>query len=76
MHLKSNIDIANFLIDVRKCQDEVYYETTEGDRLNLSSTLSQFIFCTVAGQPYDCQQGTIRCVNPDDIPIIAPYLAE
>jgi hypothetical protein len=74
MHLKSTVDIGHFLIAIQKCQNDVFFETSEGDRLNLSSTLSQFIFCTAAGQSYDFLQGTVRCVNPDDRQIIAPYL--
>ena len=76
MNLKSNIDIAKFLLEIQKCQGEVYYETSDGDRLNLSSTLSQYIFCTVASHSYDWSQGMICCKSEEDIPKLSPYLEE
>lgn len=74
MHINPNIDITKFLISIKNCQGEVYFETLEGDRLNLSSTLSQYIFCSAIGQSYNWNHGTIRCTIPDDILILTPYL--
>ena len=39
MHLKSNADITKFLLTVKHCQSDVFYESDEGDVLNLASTL-------------------------------------
>lgn len=44
MKLFKNIDTISFLEDVKKCSGEVFFESEEGDRLNLKSTLSQYIF--------------------------------
>ena len=44
MHINPNINILNFLKQVQKCNGEVLFETSEGDRIALKSTLSQYIF--------------------------------
>ena len=51
MLLRQDIDIIKFLQQVKRCRDEVLFETTEGDRLNLTSTLSQYVFCSIASHP-------------------------
>ena len=51
MHIKDNINIVNFLKQVQKCNAEVLFVTPEGDRIALKSTLSQYIFCTIASNP-------------------------
>lgn len=76
MRLKHDTDLTRFLQNIRNCKSDVYFETQDGDRLNLSSALSQYIFCSVVGQSYDWTLGTIRCENPDDILILAPFLQE
>ena len=45
MHLKADTDMSNFLSAVRQCSSEVFFETQEGDCLNLKSILSQYILC-------------------------------
>ncbi len=76
MHLKQNIDLKNFLLQIKKCNDDVFYETTEGDILNLSSALSQYVFCSITIQPEYWVTGTIRCTNDKDYDILADYLIE
>ena len=51
MHINPNINILNFLKQVQKCSAEVLFETSEGDRIALKSTLSQYIFFTIASNP-------------------------
>ncbi len=76
MHLKYNINIKDFFLQIRKCNDDIYYETTEGDILNLSSALSQYVFCSIAIQPENWITGTIRCTNEKDYEILGDYLSE
>ena len=52
MHLKANINIVEFLEQVKKCDGEVLYETPEGDRIALKSTLSQYIVFDGRGAEY------------------------
>lgn len=60
MHIKTYINIVNFLEQTQKCSVEVLFETPEGDRIALKSTLSQYIFCTIASNPELLQSGTVR----------------
>ena len=74
MHLKPDADIPKFLLSIKKCQGGVYFESQEGDLLNLASALSQYIFCSVVGQSYDWSRGVIRCEIPEDTLILSAYL--
>jgi len=76
MHLKPGIDFTQFLVAINLCNSSVYFETTEGDSLNLSSVLSKYIFCSIADRPELYQEGSIRCHNPEDYKILADYLTE
>ena len=74
MHLKIDINIVTFLADIRKCQNDVYYETVDGDILNLTSALSQFVFCSIVNHPHFLKTGIVRCDNVDDYIILKEYL--
>ena len=73
MYLKPDINLPEFFQAVHTCRGEVLFETPEGDRLNLKSALSQFVFtAAVAGQ--------LRALNgrlsydQEDEPCLAPFL--
>jgi hypothetical protein len=72
--LRSDADIARFLIAVKSCQGDVFFESTEGDILNLASTLSQYVFCSLASQPDILSDGSIRCQQEADYEALAQYL--
>ena len=74
MHIKNNINIVNFLKQVQKCSAEVLFETSEGDRIALKSTLSQYIFCTIASNPELLQSGTVRFENESDQKLLKDFL--
>lgn len=74
MHIKTNINIVNFLRQVQKCSAEVLFETPEGDRIALKSTLSQYIFCTIASNPKLLQSGTVRFEQENDKKILRDFL--
>ncbi len=76
LKLKKDADITNFLLSVKSCDGDVFYESTEGDILNLASTLSQYVFCSVASQPRFLENGVIRCDHPEDVRILEAYLEE
>ncbi len=42
--LKKDTDLAKFLIAVKACKNDVFFDSNEGDILNLASTLSQYVF--------------------------------
>lgn len=74
MRIKTNIDVVYFLRQVQKCYGEVLFETPEGDRLALKSTLSQYIFCTLASNAELIQSGTIRFEQEDDKKLLEDFL--
>lgn len=76
MRLKTDIDITQFLSQVKKCSRDIYYETTEGDLLNLSSALSQYVFCSIANKPKYWKTGTVRCKDKADYQLLSTYLVE
>ena len=46
MRLKKNVSLKDFIDTVKRCQHDVYFESNEGDHLNLKSTISQFVFAS------------------------------
>lgn len=76
MHINPNINILNFLKQVQKCSAEVLFETSEGDRIALKSTLSQYIFFTIASNTELLQSGTIRFEQDEDIKLLKNFLCD
>ncbi len=76
MHINPNINILNFLKQVQKCSAEVLFETSEGDRIALKSTLSQYIFFTIASNSELLQNGTIRFEQDEDIKLLENFLCD
>lgn len=74
--LKKDADLAKFLIAVKSCKNDVFFDSNEGDVLNLASTLSQYVFCSIAGQESILENGTIRCNNDADYTVLADFLCE
>ena len=74
MHIKTNTNIVNFLKQVQACTAEVFFETPEGDRIALKSTLSQYIFCTIASNPELLQSGTVRFEKEVDQKLLIDFL--
>ena len=76
MHINPNINILNFRKQFQKCSAEVLFETSEGDRIALKSTLSQYIFFTIASNPELLQSGTIRFEQDEDIKLLKNFLCD
>ncbi len=76
MLLRQDIDTIKFLQKVKTCHDEMIFETTEGDRLNLTSTLSQYVFCSIAGHPDCWVNSTITCKDENDYQLLADFLSD
>lgn len=73
---KKGADLTKFLISVKSCKEDVFFYSDEGDILNLASTLSQYVFCSIAGQESLLESGTVRCENPADYELLADFLCE
>ena len=74
MKLKGNINMMDFLKELKKCTGEVFFETPDGDCLALKSALSQYIFCTIANEPELFETGTLRFES--DISLLLPWIEE
>ena len=70
---KNTIDLKAFLDDVTKCDQEVFFESTEGDKLALKSSLSRFILYSACNQPELLTGAVIRCNCEKDRELLAPY---
>lgn len=60
MTLTSHTDFAAFLEAVQQCRGEVLFCTREGDKLNLKSTLSKYLFAALAGNEELLRKGKNR----------------
>lgn len=76
MHLKSDINIDEFLFYIQACKEDVFFETAEGDRYSLQSVLSQFVFSSRAVDIEFLKSGTISIRNPEDQKLLMPYLTD
>ena len=74
MHIKNNINIVNFLKQVQKCKADVLFVTPEGDHIALKSTLSQYIFCTIASNAELLRSGIICFKEKEDKKLLEDYL--
>lgn len=76
MKLKQNIDLSAFIKCVEKCDGNVIFETSEGDRLNIKSTLSQFVFAAFIGGTISRPSGVVVCENERDYEHLSDFLTE
>ena len=74
MKLKENTDLIAFIKAIKKCRRDVFFYTGEGDRLNLKSTLSQYLFSVLTGNKELLQNGKIECQEPSDYQMLEDYL--
>ena len=70
---RNTIDLKKFLEDVKKCENKVFFESAEGDKLALHSALSQFILYSLCNQPQLLANAVIRCFDEHDRAILLPY---
>lgn len=68
--------MLEFLKALKKCSGNVFFETSEGDCLALKSTLSQYIFCSIANEPELFLSGSLRFDDEADISLLLPWIEE
>ena len=61
-----DIDMADFMQTLDKCQGDVFLETNEGDVLNLKSKLCQMIGLSTILASTEIAEATVRCANFED----------
>jgi|GEM_PF-805294 len=71
--LKKGVSMNAFLNEAEKCREEVVFKTSEGDMLNLKSTLTKFVFITVIGTDF-LENAWIECAKADYEKHLEPYL--
>ena len=76
MRLKKNVSLKDFIDTVKRCQHDVYFESNEGDHLNLKSSISQFVFASAGNDEEYLHQGTIVCESVSDYATLADYIEE
>ena len=76
MKLKQLKQYIDFIEAVQTCSEDVYFCSEEGDRLNLKSTLSQFLFASICGDRDYLRGGTVLCQNETDYHRLSSYLEE
>lgn len=74
MKLKRNINFVDFLKTIAQCESEVYFTSLDGDRLNLKSTLSRFLFSAVSNNSDFIEKGNIVCSCEADLNLLKQYL--
>lgn len=74
MILRDKSQVAEFVRAAEKCRGEVFFEDSMGDRLNVKSTLSQFVL-TVILYKMEEMDYSIR-FEADDGALLLPFLKE
>lgn len=76
MKLKDQINIPAFLQAIQECEADVLFVTLEGDRLNLKSTLSQFVFTAVIAGSLKQLEGNIELQQSTDAVFLREFVTE
>lgn len=76
MKLRKNIDYGRLLQAIGRCSGNVMLVTTDGDCLNLKSTLSQFIFAAAVSGRVRLQDAALQIESKTDEAILLPFLCE
>ena len=74
MKIREDTDLIGFIKTIKKCRQDVFFCTAEGDRLNLKSTLTQYLFSTLSSNREFLQSGNIECGEPSDYQMLEAYL--
>ena len=76
MKVRKNADIIQFLKEVRNCPGGVFFVSDSGDRLDLKSVLSQYIFSVAVNQEKMREGGEIVCERAEDYSSLSGYLVQ
>lgn len=74
--LKRSIDPIAFINAVKNCKGDVFLQTKEGDRLNLKSSLCQYIFAFASisdGSEDFLINAELTCSLQEDYPLLSDY---
>lgn len=63
--MREDVGLVSFLKKVELCKSNVYLETNEGDKLNLSSRLSRYVLVVLADKKEILSNCEIVCEGKD-----------
>ena len=73
MKINTTADFSDISENLSHCTGDVYFDTKEGDHLNLKSSLSQLIFLEVILKKADELKAEIICENEADYQLLSKY---
>ena len=76
MKLRRLENYLDFIEAVQSCESDVYFNSCEGDHLNLKSVLSQFLFAAVCSDHEFLEQGSVECKKSEDYGRLRDFLCE
>lgn len=76
MKFKKEIDLLQFMNHVQYCAGQVYFNSPEGDHLNLKSALSQYLFASICGDWAFLEHGNVECEQECDYKYLSAFLQE
>lgn len=76
MKLKRLENYLDFIEAVQSCDSDVYFNSCEGDHLNLKSVLSQFLFAAICSDHEFLGQGNVECKKLEDYGRLSDFLYE
>lgn len=65
MRLKNDVNLVEFLKQIKTCKSDVYLETEDEDKLNLKSVLSGYVLIVLAKQPDVLENSRVICSEED-----------
>lgn len=74
MRLRKDANLSAFLMAAQASEGGVFFITTEGDQLNLKSTLSQFVFAVATNTSALPLDGKVLCEADSDYLLLTDYL--
>lgn len=74
MKLKENFDLVSFFENIKKCSGEVIFVSDQGDRLNLKSQLSKYIFIAAKQDSALLAKSTLLLSAKSDVQYLEHFL--
>lgn len=74
--LKPDIDLEQLFDCVYTCSSDVYFQTQDGDNLNLKSQLSHYVLMIVSNNYDFLSKGYIQCYDPADYTRLKDYIIQ
>ncbi len=76
MKLRPDVDVVDLMRRVARCEGDVFFDTSDGDHLNLKSALCQYVFGVLAEDSDSMENGLLTCENEADMAIFSGCLRE